>query len=168
MNIARRIAALLPQPLIARLNRTQFEHPRLGPLLRFVASHVASGEGTIASGPAAGLRIDATGRNAGYVLGTSDFDEQRWLAAHLKPGDIFWDVGANIGFFTLLAARLVGDGGEVVAFEPMPEDVHQLRRNVELNGFQTVAAVEEKAVGAQSGKQTSPCPGMASATLGGS
>jgi FkbM family methyltransferase len=136
------------------------KYPRLGHLLRAAAANVASGEGTIASGPAAGLRIDATGRNAGYILGTADFDEQRWLSENLRRGDVFWDLGANIGFFTLLAARLVGEPGEVVAFEPWPDNARQLRRNVELNGFRNVI-IEESAVGANTGSQAfaMPAPG---------
>jgi FkbM family methyltransferase len=157
VKIARKIAASLPQSVIARLNHAQFAHPHVGRVLRILASHVASGEGTIANGPAAGIRIDATGRQAGYVLGTSDVDEQRWMVAHLKPGNVFWDVGANIGFFTLLARRLIGEAGEVVAFEPLPENVHQLRHNLELNGFADVR-VEEAAVSAESGKQLFSAP----------
>jgi FkbM family methyltransferase len=44
-------------------------------------------------------------------------------------------VGANIGFFSLIAARLVGETGTVVAFEPLPVNVEQLRRNAALNQF---------------------------------
>jgi FkbM family methyltransferase len=46
---------------------------------------------------------------------------------------VFFDVGANLGFFALLASRRVGLTGEVHAFEPAPEQFGQLRRNIELN-----------------------------------
>ena len=114
----------------------------LGLVLRPVASAIASGEGTIANGPAAGLRIDASGRLAGYVLGTSDYPEQEWLVETLKPGDVFCDAGAAIGFFTLLGARLVGPEGRVVSFEPLAESAAQLRKNVGLNQFAHVEVVE--------------------------
>ena len=135
VNLARRVAAGLPQPFVNRLNRAQFEHPSLGRVLRAAASRVARGEGVIANGPAAGLRIDATGFHAGYVLGTSDYPEQQWLTKALKPGSVFVDVGAAIGFFSLLAARIVGPQGAVVAFEPFPENATRLRKNALLNHF---------------------------------
>ena len=51
----------------------------------------------------------------------------------LKPGDTFIDVGANIGWFTLIASREVGEEGRVIAFEPDPESFDILRRNVTVN-----------------------------------
>jgi FkbM family methyltransferase len=48
------------------------------------------------------------------------------------------DIGANVGFFSLLAARHVGVDGRVIAFEPMPETRARLRRNVTLNGVSNV------------------------------
>jgi len=54
----------------------------------------------------------------------------------LSPGDTAIDVGANIGYFTLLAGRLVGSRGRVVAFEPNPEMVRRLTGNVALNDYQ--------------------------------
>jgi FkbM family methyltransferase len=151
MSVLRRVATLLPQTVVSSLNRAQFKYPFLGRVLRRLAGSVATGEGRIHRGPAAGLLIDATGRNAGYVLGTSDPEEQRWLAATLHPGDVFWDLGANIGFFTLLGAHLVGEEGAVVAFEPWPENVQQLQRNIALNHLGNVATVTA-AVTASSGR----------------
>ncbi len=139
--VLRRLAALLPQPFMRRLNEAQHHHERLAGILRPLGDRVAAGEGTIHRGPAAGLRIDASGRMPGYVLGTADYEEQRWLTTHLKCRDTFYDVGANIGFFTLLAAKLVGSEGHVVAFEPLAANVEQLRRNVALNGFANVTVV---------------------------
>ena len=43
-----------------------------------------------------------------------------WVESRLRPGDVFVDVGANMGYTSLLAARAVGPGGAVVAFEPAP------------------------------------------------
>ena len=114
----------------------------MGGVLEPFARFAAAGETVIQRGPAAGLRIDATGSNAGYALGTSDPDEQGWLCRHLSPGDVLFDIGANIGFFTVLGARLVGDHGFVVAFEPVPENALQLKRNVQLNNFRHVMVVE--------------------------
>jgi FkbM family methyltransferase len=56
------------------------------------------------------------------------------FAATLRPGDVCIDVGANIGFFTVLAARLVAPSGRVVAFEPHPDAIAVLRAALERNG----------------------------------
>ena len=64
------------------------------------------------------------------------------LADVLAPGDAFYDVGANIGYFTIMGARLVGPAGRVVAVEPQPEAVRRLRHNLALNGFDNVTVVE--------------------------
>jgi FkbM family methyltransferase len=48
---------------------------------------------------------------------------------------IFYDVGANIGFFTLIAARLVGATGRVLAFDPVPSNIAALQHNLFPNGY---------------------------------
>lgn len=55
------------------------------------------------------------------------------LEAYARPGDVVLDVGANVGWYTLLFARRVGPRGRVHAFEPVPRTFQVLARNVELN-----------------------------------
>ncbi len=57
-----------------------------------------------------------------------------FIVSRLRHGDTFVDVGANIGYYTLLAARCVGREGAVVAIEPLPTALGELRRNTEING----------------------------------
>ena len=59
--------------------------------------------------------------------------EQRVLWSQITPGSTFVDVGAHIGFYTLLAAKRVGRQGRVVSFEPDPDTHARLARNVEAN-----------------------------------
>ncbi len=59
--------------------------------------------------------------------------ETRFLCAVLRPGDVFVDVGANIGYFSLLASRLVGESGAVLAFEPERDNYRLLEANCRLN-----------------------------------
>lgn len=69
----------------------------------------------------------------------------------VKKGMIVVDIGANIGYYTLLAAHLVGDEGKVFAFEPDPYNYSLLCRNIEVNGYRNVIPVQ-KAVFNKSGK----------------
>ena len=55
---------------------------------------------------------------------------------------VVYDLGANIGFFSLLAARAVGESGKVYSFEPDPVAASRLRRNAERNAFTNVAVIE--------------------------
>jgi FkbM family methyltransferase len=63
------------------------------------------------------------------------------LAGALQPGDVFVDLGAYVGPFTLLASRLVGPAGNVVAFEPDPATRELLERNLATNGMANVTVV---------------------------
>ena len=64
------------------------------------------------------LRDHAIGLS--IALGTFEPLETEWLLEHLRPGDHFVDVGANIGYFSVLAAKRVGALGRVSSFEPVP------------------------------------------------
>ncbi|MGW4546854.1 FkbM family methyltransferase [Streptomyces violaceorubidus] len=76
-----------------------------------------------------------------YLFGVWEPHLTGWLRRRLRPGDGFVDVGANIGVFSVLASRLVGDGGRVVAIEASP-DLHQrLVRNTRLNALGNVRAL---------------------------
>jgi FkbM family methyltransferase len=72
------------------------------------------------------------------------------LPTLLKPGGSFVDIGANIGYFSLIAAGLVGKNGQVIAIEPIPRTHDLLRANIELNGFTQVRA-EQYALGTSIG-----------------
>jgi len=64
-----------------------------------------------------------------------------WFKAMLKPGDVVIDVGANIGYYTTLVAKIVGSEGRVIAIEPFPETFAALRDNVIRNKFTNVELV---------------------------
>lgn len=85
-----------------------------------------------------------------HKLGAADTPEKRVLAERVRPGMRCVDVGANIGVYTLLLARLAGPSGRVWAFEPEPENFALLERNVAQNGYGNVECVR-KAVSDRSG-----------------
>ena len=73
-----------------------------------------------------------------YLTGVYEPPTARVIAGLLEPGDTFIDVGANSGFFTLLASTRVGPGGRVLAFEPVPAMQKRLLENIALNEVDNV------------------------------
>jgi len=76
-----------------------------------------------------------------YYFGVWEPHLTRWIVRRLAPGDAFIDVGANIGYYSLLASRLVGECGSVVAIEASPETFKVLQHNLAFNRVRNVRAV---------------------------
>lgn len=68
-----------------------------------------------------------------YWLGMYEVELQDAIRDLVKPGMIAYDVGANVGYITLIFARQVEANGHVFAFEPLPQNISRLRQNIELN-----------------------------------
>lgn len=77
--------------------------------------------------------------------------ETEIVKTEIRKGDIVLDIGANIGYYTLIFANLVGPEGKVFAFEPDPGNFALLEKNVEANGYHNVILVN-KAVSNKNGK----------------
>jgi FkbM family methyltransferase len=71
--------------------------------------------------------------NHGCWLGSYEFEKQKAFQGSLQPGNVVYDIGANAGFYTLLASALVGDAGHVYSFEPLRDNVDKIQRHLELN-----------------------------------
>ncbi|HYH59406.1 MAG TPA: FkbM family methyltransferase [Thermoleophilaceae bacterium] len=112
----------------------------------------------VPAGAAAGLRLSLEhlpvthAHAAGIASGWVEHEVQEAMRRHLAGGGVVYDVGANIGFFALLAARLVGPAGHVYAVEPVAENADAVRANAELNDFENVTVVE-RAAGATTGRE---------------
>ena len=78
----------------------------------------------------------------GCWLGSYEYTKQRLFERRVAAGDVVYDVGANVGFYTLLASVLVGPTGQVVAVEPFPRNVSYLRRHLALNAVTNVTVIE--------------------------
>lgn len=85
----------------------------------------------------------------GLVRGVLEPAVQEALRRHVGPGTVVYDIGANVGFFSIFSARLAGSEGRVEAFEPVPVSAAAIRANAALNGLDTVrvheAAVSDRA-----------------------
>jgi FkbM family methyltransferase len=75
--------------------------------------------------------------------GIIEYAPTKLVSAYLRPGDTFIDVGANIGYYSMIAARAVGSQGRVLAFEPLARVRASLERSVKLNGFAHVEVRSE-------------------------
>lgn len=93
------------------------------------------------------------GDSLALASGRYEPEERRWYEAHVQPGDVVVEVGANVGFFSTILARLVGPEGHVFCYEPDPVLNAILRRNVTANGYPQVD-VREAAVADQPGTMT--------------
>ncbi len=89
-----------------------------------------------------------------YTDGLIERPVWRLMRDLLRPGMTMADVGANLGFFALSAARFVGPEGRVIAFEPVPGNLRYLRRNLALNPGLANLLVEPLAVSDQEGETT--------------
>ena len=137
-----RLARYVPAPIVRLASRAMVWVPALRPLFERAAGAIASGEGTIQRGIGKGLRFRADVPVAGYRLGTTEPEFQRAIAEHVGPGDVIYDLGANVGFYTVICARRVGPAGRVIAVEPFPDSARSIRHNADLNGFENVDVVE--------------------------
>ncbi len=80
-----------------------------------------------------------------YISGTYEPNSLLVLKKFLKQNDVFLDVGANAGIYTLFASRCVGEGGKIISFEPSSREYALLEENVQLNALRNVV-LEKRAV----------------------
>ena len=75
-------------------------------------------------------------------IGCYESDKQEKMRKLLKKGSIFYDIGANVGFYTLFASELVGSEGRVYAFEPVPRNLKYLDQHLKMNKIINVTVYE--------------------------
>lgn len=117
---------------------------------RVLYSMVRQQDVTIPLGVAKGLRFNNGRSNPEYALGSNEPPVQEAIEQQLRAGDVFYDIGTNVGFFMAIAARKVGGEGHVYAFEPLPANAKTIRHNIELNEFKNITLLE-KAVAEETG-----------------
>ena len=140
--LAYRLVAQAPAAAVGRARTAGRVAPLLEAGFAVVGAPLYGAVVPIAHGPAAGLHLLAERRSLAWISGLVEQEVQAVVTRYLRAGGTFVDVGASVGFFSILAARVVGPTGTVVAFEPQPGAAASVRRNVELNGFEIVTVVE--------------------------
>lgn len=135
--------------------------PRFAPLLR-------RGDLAVLHGLAEGLRFPVRAVPTGHphtrllLLGDLEVPVQEALRRTVAPGSTVFDVGANIGFFSVLAGRLTGPGGRVIGFEPVTDVAHLARAAVARNGMAGHVELRTQAVAAAVGSEPLHVVGEAS------
>lgn len=87
-----------------------------------------------------------------YWLGTYEPELQETIRDLTKQNQIFYDLGANIGYMTLLSAKYVGLNGHVFAFEALPGNIDRLQRNIELNAVEDRVTIVPAVITDQTGE----------------
>ena len=75
-------------------------------------------------------------------IGCYENNKQQKMGKILKTGGIFYDIGANVGFYTLFGSSLVGPKGKVYSFEPLPRNLKYLYHHLHLNKITNVTVFE--------------------------
>ncbi len=95
------------------------------------------------------VRRGMTGATGNIYCGLHEYVDMRFVLDTLQAGDLFVDIGANVGSYTVLASKVCG--ARTIAVEPDPDTAHFLRRNIEVNGIGDQVRVVEAALGASAG-----------------
>ena len=151
MNLILRGVGLLPRAWIKSASRLQWRHPLAKRAFNAVADRMRHRDGEIQQGIGKGLRFNSGASVAGFMLGTTEIGLQSAFGLFVRPNMTVFDVGANVGFYSTISARLVGSEGKVVAFEPLPANVKMITHNARMNAFKHIS-VQDLALGKEDGE----------------
>jgi FkbM family methyltransferase len=116
---------------------------RLGWLIRAPLRLIPEGARVpILATPARGKRWIARSGPHSCWLGVNEYRKRRQFGREVQRGMVVWDVGANVGSYTILSSVLVGEGGHVVAIEPLQANLRHLRAHIALNDLGNVTVLE--------------------------
>src|ERR1700682_1610114 len=130
--VAKAVLGAIPPPLLQFVSRNQWRSRTLRRVCSWGASFVKGQDSVILHGSGQGLQFNVAGSHSAFILGNHEPEVQKILATFLRPGRVYYDIGANVGFFAVIAARLVGPSGRVVCFEPLPANARQIEYNARL------------------------------------
>ena len=146
LSLAAWSARILPKSIVQGLYRLG---PAAALIRRFLNRTAPEGRSVvaIAAGSLEGRRMELDLQTEkDYWLGTYEPQLQASVADFARPGQVAYDVGANIGYISLMLAEVVGPDGQVFAFEALPENVGRLQTNVALNELERIVTIVPAAV----------------------
>ncbi|MDO8431589.1 MAG: FkbM family methyltransferase [Candidatus Binatus sp.] len=151
MTIVARAIRMMPPSWIEYASELGVKHPIVAGWLRRAGTSMHGRDQVIVRGFARGLKINIGFSHVGYVLGTTEPAVQAALDYLLRAGMTVYDVGANVGFHALGAARRVGVEGCVICFEPLPENAKKIQYNAAVNALANIKIVTT-ALGSSAGE----------------
>lgn len=137
----------------SRLLRRLYEVPFVAKPMKSLSHLLVPSQATrklrVRSGAAQGLIFELNPRWETHLWeGLHEVEDQAFLAERIKPGHIFYDVGAGFGFYSVLAARL---GAHVFAFEPDTQNAESVRRHAKINSLESSIELVQEVVSSKSG-----------------
>jgi len=149
------LAALAAKILPGRLKQAIYRAKPLAIIIRRGLNRAAPTGLTavkVASGDLEGFRILLDMQiDKDYWLGTYEPELQAAIRDWVRPGATIYDVGANIGYVSLLLAKATGEQGHIYAFEALPENAERWQKNITLNGMESQLSLYSGAVTSSSG-----------------
>ncbi len=89
--------------------------------------------------------LGETGMTGNYYTGLIEYEDMGFLLHTLQSDEIFVDIGANVGAYTILASKVIGS--QSIAFEPLPETIDRLRDQIQINRIDSRVDIRNKGVG---------------------
>jgi FkbM family methyltransferase len=151
MGMMLKLLSVTPSSWIRTAGALRGRFPWLRRMTDWVPAMLRNQDGRIQKGLGRGLRFNGANSAVGFLLGTHDLEVQYALFRLLRPGMTVYDIGANVGFTALLAAKQVAPGGRVICFEPLAGNAERIVHNASLNGFRFIQ-VRRTAVGREDGE----------------
>jgi FkbM family methyltransferase len=135
--------AHLPQSLLDAVVRARRDNAVFRRWSDGIADRLRGRDVTVRDGLAKGLVFNSGRSNVGYTYahGALEPDSEQAILTVLKSGMTFYDIGANFGWLSLIAARLVGPHGRVVSFEPLDANVKIVQHNIRANNFENMTVL---------------------------
>jgi len=150
MSLLLYVAGKLSPKTYYRISSLRYKLPFVGQVFSALGNRIRNRDGVIQQGIGKGLKFNVGDCIAGSLLGTIEPQMQDALQRVVKPGMVAFDLGANVGFLTLLFTRLVGPTGKVFSFEPLEKNAKRIKYNAAQNQFANVT-VRQEAVGKEDG-----------------
>jgi FkbM family methyltransferase len=139
--IVSRTIRMLPPSWVGFVSDLGVKYPLVAKCIRWVGTSMHERDQVIARGFAKGLKINIGFSHVGYVLGTTEPEVQAALDMLLRPGMTVYDIGANVGFHAISAARRIGPEAKVVCFEALPANAKQIEYNASSNRFTNIQVI---------------------------
>jgi FkbM family methyltransferase len=141
MAIVSRTIRMLPRSWVGFVSDLGVKSPTVARFIRWAGTSMHERDQVVARGFGKGLKINIGFSHVGYVLGTTEPEVQAALDMLLRPGMTVYDIGANVGFHAISAARRVGPGARVVCFEPLSNNAKRIEYNASSNKFTNIQVV---------------------------